>query len=239
MNGARKIVGSAVAVLVATTMVPERSLAAGAPAVNTSIYTTYNFNTGDTEISWVTCGATSESEGCFQSGQLTGFGKVCAVLTSQPHTIKETTKQFIYIFDSAFKGGTSVYLDIYKKIDVTTESYDTTTFTPVSQVELPIQSGASAKCFAAADSGYIFAGTSLSDNAVRISKKDYTLASIGGFSPPIPVTAIAVDSVGNISVNFGSGPENGFVLYAPNGEPSEDGGGNAYLFNEKSAFSPP
>lgn len=214
------------------------TLAGGSKVLNTNIYTTYNFSNGATSISWVTCGSTPQSEGCFQSGQIDGFGKVCAVLDTPPLVNGTTTKQKLYIFDSGASKAASLLLDVYEKVDVTTNDYDTTVFTLKTKLTLPIPAGSGAKCFAAANKGYIFAGTSKSTNAVEISKVDLSQTSIGGFSPPIPVTSIDPDPVGNVSINFGNGSETGFVLIGPSGSGLEDGGGNAIIFNGTTAYTP-
>ncbi len=58
-----------------------------------------------------------------------------------------------------------------------------------------------------------------------MSKTDYSQSTVGGFSPPIPLISIIGDNRGYVSVNFGSGTNTGFILFGPNGQSEEDGGG--------------
>jgi hypothetical protein len=39
-------------------------------------------------------------------------------------------------------------------------------------------------------------------------------------------------------VNFGSGTNTGFILFGPNGQSEEDGGGGAVILNEQNAYKP-
>jgi hypothetical protein len=86
------------------------------------------------------------------------------------------------------------------------------------------------------------AGTSKSTSGVRVSKTDYSQSTVGvtvgGFSPPIPVISIIGDNRGYVSVNFGSGTNTGFILFGPNGQSEEDGGGGAVIPNEQNAYKP-
>lgn len=84
-----------------------------APAlINDNLFTTYQFNTNDTTISWVTCGATQQSSGCFDSGQLLGFGRVCALMEVAPKIVGNTVTQGVGVLDGSFNGGSSVVLDV-------------------------------------------------------------------------------------------------------------------------------
>jgi hypothetical protein len=211
-----------------------------APAlINDNLFTTYQVNSNDTTISWVTCGATQQASGCFDSGQLSGFGKVCAVMEVAPKIVGNTVTQGVGVLDGSFQGGSSVVLDVYRKIDVITASFDTTTFTLVSRLALPLTGGASVSCFMAANAGFVFVGTSKSTSAVKINKTNFSLSTVGGFSPPIPVNSIIADDRGYVSVSFGSGNNSGFVLFGPDGGSVEDGGGGpVILLNEQNAYKP-
>jgi hypothetical protein len=214
-------------------ILPHAAQARTAP-INANLYTTYQFTDSNQGLSWVTCGATQQSEGCFGSGQLGTFGDICAVLQGKAKIKGDTVTQDVYVFDRDYEGGTNLYLDVYKKTDVITDSYDTTTFTATKQINLQLPAGKKVSCFAAAGPAYIFVGTSKSDTAVSISKSDLSLGTVGGFSPPTALTGIQADNRGYVSVNFG----NGFYLFGPNGQGEEDGGGNALLLNEISPLVP-
>jgi hypothetical protein len=227
-----------VTVLAAVAMAAAAGPGWAAPPPGPAIYTTYNFYNNNTQINWVTCGATAESSGCFGSGIISGFGNVCSVLDTIPVTKGEVTKQLLYIFDDSFNGAKTLTLDVYEKTDVTTSSANTTTFKLLKTVPLPAASTAVSKCYVAANANYIVAGTSVSLDAVEISKTSFATSALGGFSPPIPLSSILVDAQGYISVNFNGSQagESGFYLIGPNGAGEEDGGGNALVFNTKSGY---
>jgi hypothetical protein len=207
---------------------------ARAPLINANLYTTYQFASNNQALSWVTCGATQGSEGCFGSGEISPFDNICAVLEGSAKIKGDTVTQDIYIFDKVTGKSPSLYLDVYKKTDVITESYDTTTFTQTQHVNLQLPASGKAACYAAAGPVAIYAATSTSQTAVQISKTTFGVFSVGGFSPPETVTGIQADSRGYVSINF----TGGFYLFGPTGAGEEDGGGNALLLNETSALVP-
>jgi hypothetical protein len=74
---------------------------------------------------------------------------------------------------------------------------------------------------------------------VKISKTDFSLSTVPGFFPPVPVISIIADDRGYVSVNFGSATITGFVLFGPDGQLVEDGGGGpVILLNEQNAYKP-
>ncbi len=188
-----------VAALLGTLAPPARA------QINAKLFTTYNVQGGGTSVGWVTCGATAQSEGCYSSGNLQPFGKVCAMLEDTAVIHGDTVKQHVYVLDTDYHGGHSLYLDAYRKTDVITQTYDTTTFKLQKRVALGVPAGSNAACYAAANQGYIYAGSSLGTSLVIVSKADYSVQTVNGFSPPIPVTSIQADDRGYVSVNFGSG----------------------------------
>jgi hypothetical protein len=66
----------------------------------------------------VTCGATQQSSGCFGSGQLSGFGKVCAVLEGAASIAGNTVTQAVYVLVGSYQSGSHVVLDVFRKTDV-------------------------------------------------------------------------------------------------------------------------
>jgi hypothetical protein len=84
--------------------------------INDNLYTTYQFIGNNTTISWITCGATQQTSGCFDAGQLSGFGKVCAILEGAPGIVGNTVTQRVGVLDGSYKSTSSVVLDVYKKI---------------------------------------------------------------------------------------------------------------------------
>jgi hypothetical protein len=127
----------AAALLIGLGTTPARAL------INDNLYTTYQFNSNDTAISWMTCGVTQQSSGCFGSGQLSGFGKVCAVLVGAASIAGNTVTQAVCVLDGSYQSGSHVVLDVFRKTDVITASSDATTFTLVKRAAVPLIGGAS------------------------------------------------------------------------------------------------
>jgi hypothetical protein len=145
--------------------------ASGPP--DSTLFTTYIINTGHTSVSWVVCGSTQQSSGCYGSA--------------------------------------------YKKTDTVSSTFDTVTVTLSKTVSLPLVGGSSALASMAANNKFLFVGTNQSPQAVEIQKGNFAITQIGGFSPPMNVTAITTDKYGYVIVTFGSfgGGENGFVVLGP------------------------
>ncbi len=201
---------------------------------DSTLFTTYELNSTATQFFWSTCGSTQKTEGCYGSGALGPFNQACAILVSSPTLIGPiTVLRYIYVLDTGTSSN-SVALVVFKRTDTVTASYDTGVVTQLAKLPLPTQTGGTGSaCSMAANSGYIFLGTNQSSTAVRVSKADLSTAQIGGFSPPINVSAITADAYGYVAVTFGGGhgAESGFYLYGPDGQPQEDGGGAPFLLN--------
>jgi hypothetical protein len=209
-----------------------------AAAPDSTLYITYSLfsSSGQTTVSWVICGSTQESEGCFDSGSLGPFVAVGAMIEGTPSVQGSVVTRAIYVVDS---GSASVKLYVYKRTDTITASFDTTKITLAHTVTLPLTGGTTALCSMAANSGFLFIGTDQSPEAVEVTKSNLKVTQLGGFSPPINVTAVTADQYGNVAVTQGnSSGESGFSLYGPNGEGLEDGGGADFVVGTQQAVSP-
>jgi len=124
-------------------------------------------------------------------------------------------------------------LNVYRRTDKITSSFDTTAITLIKSVALPLTGGSAASCFMAGNVGYLFVGTDQSPFAVRVQKNNYAVSEIGGFSPPVNVSSITSDPYGFITVTFGGflSGESGFYQFNPNGEGVADGGGAWFMLN--------
>lgn len=195
------------------------------------LYTSYFFDSGFQNLTWIVCGSTQQSEGCFDSGSLGPFGNVGAMLESDPIVNANTVTRAIYIVDSNSNGGVQLY--VYKKTDVVTASFDTTTVTLIKNIPLPLSGGSTVSCSMAANKQFLFIGTNQSPQAVEVQKSNLRVSSIGGFSPPVNVTSITSNSYGYVTVTFGgfTGGESGFYQFAPNGEGVGDGGGAWFMLD--------
>ena len=58
--------------------------------------------------------------------------------------------------------------------------------------------------YMAANSSALFIGTNKSTQAVEVSKGQWAVTSVGGFSPPLTVAAIGADINGFVTVTFGA-----------------------------------
>jgi hypothetical protein len=211
--------------------------AAQALPIDSTLFTTYESN-GNNNIAWVTCGSTKNTNGCYGADTLGPFNRVCAVMEGEPVTVGNTVTRSIYILD----GGSStsrVSLNVFKKTDIITTNSDTVSITPGKKLTLPLTGGSNALCGMAANDGFIFVGTDASPNAVKVNKLTYSLTQLGGFSPPLPVTAITANDYGYVTVTQEAATQgSGFSVYGPNGMLQEDGGGAPFIPNTKNAYRP-
>lgn len=236
-NRCQWLLASSIILLVLGTTVP---LSAQPDA---TLFTTYGINTSHTSVSWIVCGSTQQTSGCYASGSLGPFSKVGALLegNQSSNLTTNTVTRSIYVLDIAT--GTNlngVKLYVYKKTDTVTATFDTVSVTLSKTVSLPLIGGSSALASMAANNKYLFIGTNQSPNGLEVQKGTYTITPIGGFSPPINVTAITADKYGYVTVTFGSfsGGENGFVVIGPDGLGREDGGGASFMLNTVQAVLP-
>jgi len=204
-------------------------LAAQAPATapDAGLYTNY-YGT-PTNVYWIVCGSTAQSEGCFDSGDIGPFVAVGAMLESNPSVSGDTVSRFIYVVDA---GASPVKLYVYKKTDTVSSSFDTTVVTLYKTVSLSqLVSGASVTTYMAANLKYLYIGTSLSPNAVSVSKTNLKVSELGGFSPPADISSITSNEYGYVTVTQGTG----FTVYNPAGSYVEDGGGTQFMLGTTQA----
>jgi hypothetical protein len=204
--------------------------------IDSTLFTTYESN-GNTNITWVTCGSTTNTSGCYGAGTLGPFNRVCAIMEGEPVTVGNTVTRSIYVLDGG-SNTISVSLNVFKKTDIITSNGDTVSITPSKKLTLPLIGGSHASCAVAANNGFIFVGTNASPNAVRVNKLTYSLTKVGAFS--LPVTAITANDYGYVTVTQEAATQgSGFSVYGPNGMPQEDGGGASFIPNTTNAYLPP
>jgi hypothetical protein len=213
---------------------PALAQTAQALPIDSALFTTYESN-GNNNIGWVTCGSTKNTSGCYGAGTLGPFNRVCGVMEGEPVTVGNTVTRSIYVLDGGSNTG-SISLNVFKKTDVITNNSDTVSITPSKKLTLPLTGGSNAACAMAANTGFIFVGTNASPNAVKVNKLTYSLTQLGGFSPPLPVTAITANDYGYVTVTQEAATQgSGFSVYGPNGMLQEDGGGAPFMPNTKNA----
>jgi hypothetical protein len=221
---------AAIVVLISIAPLP---LSAAAPDAN--LYTSYYFGTGYQTVTWIVCGSTLETEGCYDAGMLGPFGTAGALIegNASVNISTSTVTRYVYVVDSAAGSGTGVALNVYKKTDVVSSTFDTTTVTLMKTVSLPITGGTTAICSMAANNGYLFIGTNQSPFLVRVQKSNLSLEQIGAFEPPINVISITSDKSGFVTATYGdpTGGDKGTVQFGPDGYLVDDGGGAWFMLN--------
>ena len=201
---------------------------AAAPAApDSTLYTTYSGSL--TNVSWLVCGSTAETEGCYASGSLGPFIGVGAMLESSPSTKGNVVTREIYVVDSG--SADSVKLYVYKKTDTVTSETDTVVVTLARTITLPLTGGGTALVSMAANNSFLFIGTNLSSDAIEVRKSNFTITNVGDFSSG--VTSITSDEYGFITITQGDG----FTVLAPNGGGEEDGGGAGFMLGATQAVS--
>jgi hypothetical protein len=205
----------------------QSSAAQPAVAPDATLYTNYYGSL--TTVNWIVCGSTEESEGCYGFGNIGPFVSVGAMLESVPSVAGDVVTRYIYVVDA---GASPVTLYVYKKTDTVSSSSDTTVVTLYKTVSLaPLVGGDSVTTYMAANTRYLYIGTSQSPNAVSVNKSNLKVSELGGFSPPIDVTSITSDEYGYVTVTQGSA----FSVYGPNGSFEEDGGGTQFMLGTTQA----
>lgn len=207
---------------------------------DSSILTTYGFQ-ADQTVSYLVCGNTELTGGCFAQGSIGPFGRVGALLEGFPAIEGNIVTHRIYVLDlGGGSTGTDVLLWIYTKTDTVSDSSDTVTVKLTKQLKLPLVGGSSVAGFMAANENDLFVGTSQSTQAVSVRKGNWAITELGGTIPSSTVSAITADSNGYVEVLQGLGSQTGgtFNIYGPNGEEFEGGGGTPVVLDWTNALIP-
>lgn len=214
------------------------STPAAAAAPDATLFTTYSTATDLRTVSWVTCGSTQQTSGCYSSGNIGPFGRVGAMMQDTAYYDGDTVTRLIYVLDvAAGTHGNDVTLFVYTRKDVISSTYDTTTVTLSRTIPLPLVGGSTVNASMAGNTPYLFVGTNGSMQAAAVKKSSWAVNAVGGFSPSIPVSSITADNRGYVTVSFSSpsGAASGFYLFGPTGGGEEDGGGSNFLLNPSNA----
>ncbi len=196
--------------------------------VDAGLFTTYTNDNAKTTLYWVVCGSIPPGSGCYGSGQLGPFGEMGSIVEGSKvyNNLKGSITRHLYVIDKRYgQGQNGVALYDYKRVDTIVNSYDTTTFTLVKTVSLPLTGGSSAAVFMGANKGYLVIGTSMTSIPVEVAKSNYVVTSLNIIGQ-IP-TSITADNYGFVVVTSPSG----FFVVGPNGALQEDGGGSPFTVN--------
>jgi hypothetical protein len=209
-------------------LVMSGSIFCHAVPVDAGLFTTYTNDNAKTTLYWVVCGTIPPGSGCYGSGQVGPFGEIGSIVEGSKlyNNVKGTITRHLYVIDKRYgPGQNGVALYDYKRVDTIANSYDTTTFTLVKTVSLPLTGGSSAAVFMGANKGYLVIGTSMSSVPVEVAKSNYVVTSLNIIGQ-IP-TSITADNYGFIVVTSPLG----FFVVGPDGALREDGGGSPFTVN--------
>ena len=156
--------------------------ASGSP-IDATLFTTYTIDSAHTNVSWLVCGSTQNTSGCYASGNLGPFGKVGALMEGNPKTdlSTNTVTRAIYVLDIASGSNLNeVELSVYTKTDTITPDFDTVSVTLSKTVSLPLVGGTSAGASMAANNKFLFIGTNRSPGALSSISVPLASASLAG-----------------------------------------------------------
>ncbi|MBY6244018.1 hypothetical protein [Methylosinus sp. Sm6] len=223
---------------------PILCISAEVQALEADLYNTYSANSAKTSIISATCGSTTNSSGCYGSATLGSFRRACAMVATSKVEKREpngstTYRRQIVVMDKGAQTGAQVMLSIYRETQTLTSNEDVTVSTSkIKTLTLPLVGGPSASCFLARNSAGFYVGTDKSPNAVRVSST-FAVATLPGFSPPVPVASISVMQNGFVSVTHKSGSRSGFSLFRNDGSLELSGGGDEFVVgNQNGAVIP-
>ena len=197
--------------------------------IDSTLFTSYFFDATGTTPTWITCGSTQNSNGCYGSGTLGPFGKIGAMLEGIPHTnlSTNTVTRAIYVLDvAAGANQDEVALNVYTKSDVITPDFDTVTVTLSRTVSLDLTGGPTAKGFMAANKNFLLLGTSLSAIALELDKRAFSVTQFGPYSNNL--SSITADPYGYMTADF---DESEFFQVGPDGNDIQGGGGAWFMLN--------
>ncbi len=207
------------------------SLHAQAPAAapDATLYTTYNGTYAS--LTWIVCGSTTESSGCYGAGTLGPFVTIGAMLEGNPSVSGNVVTRAIYIVDA---GANPMLLYVYTKTDTVTATFDTVSVTLTDTIKLPLLGGSDVSAFMAANQNFLFIGSDFigtgENEPVRVRKSDLHVTRLNDFQGG--TIAITADQYGYVSVE----QPDAFTVYGPNGELQEDGGGDQFMLGTTQAM---
>jgi hypothetical protein len=203
-----------------------QALAGEPPALDNGLFAT--FNNSKTSVSFIVCGATGGTSGCYGSATLSApFDYACGVLQGKPKTKGDTMTRAIYVLDKRTSSTVDAMLYVYERKDVIANGSDSVSATLMATVDLGITGGASSHCMLGGNQAFVYAATDASSGVVAVNKTTNATSSLSG--TPLSITA---DDRGYIAMNFTWG----FDVVDPDGNGQEDGGGTASFINQRNGW---
>ncbi len=204
-----------------------------------NLATSYSLSSDYKTLNWIVSGYLPGSSGAYAAGSFGPFGRVGGVLEGEATVSGTTVYRYIFVLDvAAGTTGKGVVLYEYRKTDVITSStYDSVTMKLLQRIVLPLTGGVGGHYSMAANNKVVVVGSSNNSYAVSVTKGVLSYTTIGGFVPPINVSAVTANKYGSITISFGGfgSGSSGFIQLNANGGFSGDGGGNEFLANTRNA----
>lgn len=197
--------------------------------IDATLFTSYFFDATRTTPTWITCGSTQNTSGCYASGNLGPFGKVGAMLEGNPRANvgTNTVTRAVYVLDvAAGASQDQVVLNVYTKTDVITPDFDTVTVTLSQAITLSLTGGSSAKGLMAANKNFLLVGTNRSAVALELDKRTFAITQFGTYSNNL--SSITADQYGYITADFDGSD---FFQIGPDGNSLQGGGGAWFMLN--------
>ncbi len=199
-------------------------------ALDSGIFTAWSFDNNGASLSYLACGSTKKSQGCYASGTLSPFEHACAILDGPAIRQGHVLTRDMYILDRRTSKKNPILLDVYTRTDTFKQEGDFVAFTLKQQITLNIPGGGNAHCAMAAGNAYLFVGTSASQALLKIDRSNFSTVEIDETDP---VASITADDRGFVAVYAG-----GIDAYGPDGQSLlEGGGGPVALINTRNALT--
>lgn len=193
-------------------------------AIDSTLFTTYDTSSPFQSVSWIVCGSTAQSEGCYASGSMGTFGKVGALMEGSPSTNGSTVTRSIYVVDIASgSSGTAVTLNVFKKTDTISASSDTVRCDAVEVGYAAAGGWQHGQVFDGGERRVPVYWDGQSSEGIEVQKFGLKVTTLGIISGG--VTAITADNYGYVTVT----QTGGFAVYGPTGALFEDGGGAPFM----------
>lgn len=207
------------------------TMAASTPALDDGLFA--EFSSSPTSVSFIVCGATGGTSGCYGSASLSPpFEQACGVLQGKPKTRGDVMTRAIYVLDKRTSSTDPIMLYVFERKDVISGGFDTVSATLKQTVNLVLTGGTNSYCAMAGNDNYVYAATSVDEVAAAVNKKTFAVTDEGGFSPPATIVSITADDRGYISLHFNEG----FYVFDPQGNLQADGGGAADFINQRNGW---
>lgn len=147
----------------------------------------------------------------------------------------------LYVLDTA-SGRTQdrMSLKVYGRTDKITADDDIVTVELVASVDLPLAGGTSAVPSMAANDLYLFIGSNLTHQVVRVDKQSLSATRLSVTRQAITVSSITSDETGFVTVSCGGIDDfpNNSAIFGPNGKLVGNGKGVQFRLGTRQALLP-